>query len=61
MTYGVALMADKTKRAKAKTPKESPDAKPRDTEKRPARPPAVDPEEAQAARNRARERSGSED
>ncbi len=57
MTYGVALMADTTKRAKAKTPKDT-TAK---VEKRPAKPSAVDAKEAQAARNRARERSGSED
>ena len=50
-------MADKTKRAKAKTPKESTGA----AEKRPAKPSAIDAKEAQAARNRARERSGSED
>jgi hypothetical protein len=61
VTYGVALMADKTKRAKAKTPKESTATKPSDAEKRPVKTPAVDAKEAQAARNRARERSGSED
>jgi hypothetical protein len=61
VTYGVPLMADKTKRAKAKTPKESTGTQPRDAEKRPAKTPAVDAKEAQAARNRARERSGSED
>jgi hypothetical protein len=54
-------MADKTKRAKAKTPKEPTATQPRDSEKRPAKTPAVDAKEAQAARNRARERSGSED
>jgi hypothetical protein len=61
VTYGVPLMADKTKRAKAKTPKEPTATQPRDPEKRPAKTPAVDAKEAQAARNRARERSGSED
>ena len=61
MTYGVTLMADTTKRAKAKTPKEPTGTKPGDAEKRPTKSPAVDAKEAQAARNRARERSGSED
>ncbi len=49
-------MADKTKRAKPKDPK----ATPREAAK-PTPKPAVDSKEAQAARNRARERSGSED
>ena len=61
MTYGVALMADTTKRSKAKVPKKPAGTTAVEAEKRPARPPAVDAKEAQAARNRARERSGSED
>jgi hypothetical protein len=56
----VALMADKTKRAKPKDPKAPTKATPRDAAK-PSPRPAVDSKEAQAARNRARERSGSED
>lgn len=58
--YGGALMADKTKRAKPKNPKVPTKATPRDAAK-PTPKPAVDSKEAQAARNRARERSGSED
>ena len=61
MTYGVALMANTTKRTKTKTPKAAAAKQPRDAEKQPAKSPAVDAKEAQAARNRARERSGSED
>ncbi len=53
-------MADKTKRAKTKDPKGAAKAAPREATK-PAPTPAVDSKEAQAARNRARERSGSED
>ena len=61
MTYGVPLMADTTKRSKDKKPKTPAGSSPPDVEKRPARSAAADAKEAQAARNRARERSGSED
>jgi hypothetical protein len=59
--YGGVLMADKTKRVKTKDPKKAKGAAAVDAEKPPTKPPAIDSQEARAARNRARERSGSED
>jgi hypothetical protein len=54
-------MADKTKRVKVKDPKKAKGAAAVDAEKPPTKAPAIDSQEARAARNRARERSGSED